>query len=335
MDQSEYIRTLADEVLRDIELSTLPADQLVLKASRLARMANSPNLLEFLNFELRGYTRTEVGEAYLAATDRWVDKEKGTAWYGGLGTIEGNIQSYEAKLRGLQIPSLSGDYVNIAILGIRQDMAATANLVAKFRSIRSKALAILHTYVTEIHYEAEFSTRQETIFESARLRVDALLAPVAKDALSQIDSIYQRLGSQDPEAVSQALTTCRRLIDAFADAVFAPQDQPREVEGVGPVTLGPQQHLNRVNAYVQDHTDSKGRRDRLRRRLADLYSRVSTGVHTEVSPDEARFLFLDTYLMLGEILSLATPEPNALPPVVDNALEGPTGSDVGTALPEA
>ena len=38
--------------------------------------------------------------------------------------------------------------------------------------------------------------------------------------------------------------------------------------------------------------------------LANLFDRVSSGVHNDVSVSEARALFLNTYLLLGEILHL-------------------------------
>ena len=79
MDPSEHTRLLAEEVLRDIELSTLPADQLVLKASRLARLVGHQELLAWLPFELDGYTTAPEAEKYMDWTGRWVDKEKGTA----------------------------------------------------------------------------------------------------------------------------------------------------------------------------------------------------------------------------------------------------------------
>lgn len=53
-----------------------------------------------------------------------------------------------------------------------------------------------------------------------------------------------------------------------------------------------------------DLTASSTRRSRLRRRLRDLYERVNAGVHSDVSSQEAEFLFLDTYLLLGEVLGL-------------------------------
>ncbi|GID98578.1 hypothetical protein Adi01nite_79900 [Amorphoplanes digitatis] len=38
--------------------------------------------------------------------------------------------------------------------------------------------------------------------------------------------------------------------------------------------------------------------------MRGIYDRVSTGVDNDVSHSEARFLFLETYTILGEILSI-------------------------------
>ncbi len=53
---------------------------------------------------------------------------------------------------------------------------------------------------------------------------------------------------------------------------------------------------------------------------------MNAGVHADVSPEEARFLFLDTYLLLGEILSLAVVEAAEVPgPMEEQAgIIGPT-----------
>jgi hypothetical protein len=49
---------------------------------------------------------------------------------------------------------------------------------------------------------------------------------------------------------------------------------------------------------------SSSRRDRLNKNLGALYDRVSAGVHADVTVDEAQALVLNTYLLLGEILSV-------------------------------
>ncbi|MFN5766115.1 MAG: hypothetical protein ACK470_17355, partial [Pseudanabaena sp.] len=56
--------------------------------------------------------------------------------------------------------------------------------------------------------------------------------------------------------------------------------------------------------YIQLKTNSKSRKQKLRQTLSNLYSRVCSGVHSDVSINEAKALFLEVYLFLGEVLSL-------------------------------
>jgi hypothetical protein len=112
-----------------------------------------------------------------------------------------------------------------------------------------------------------------------------------------------RLADGDSEAISQALTTVRRIIDSFADSIFTPSDETKQMNG-NDVSLGANRHQNRINAYVYQRINSKSRKTKIRQNLSNLYDRVSTGVHNDVSPEEASSLFLNTYLLLGEVLHI-------------------------------
>jgi hypothetical protein len=113
-----------------------------------------------------------------------------------------------------------------------------------------------------------------------------------------------RLADGDQESISQALTTCRRIVEGFADAIYPPSDGTFNIGG-NTLGLGPDKHQNRINVYIHNGTASESRRKRLRQNLANLFDRVSSGVHGDVSAEEARALFLNTYLFLGEVLHLA------------------------------
>jgi hypothetical protein len=123
--------------------------------------------------------------------------------------------------------------------------------------------------------------------------------------IRRIPIIYKRLSEQDNEAVSQALTSCRRIIVAFAQTIYPPPDDEREVDIRGKhLKLSSQNYVNLIEAYVREHTSSTSRRDRIRGTVRALNDRVCSGVHNEVTSDEAQALFLQTYLLFGEILSL-------------------------------
>jgi hypothetical protein len=61
---------------------------------------------------------------------------------------------------------------------------------------------------------------------------------------------------------------------------------------------------NRLLAYIGERTSSSARRDKLRQNLTNLFDRVSAGVHSDVTAEEAFSLFLNVYLFLGEVLQL-------------------------------
>jgi hypothetical protein len=89
--------------------------------------------------------------------------------------------------------------------------------------------------------------------------------------------------------------------------VFPPTDEPRTINGQT-IELGVEKHRNRLMAYIDDHVQSASRRTKLKRTISDLYDRTSTGMHNDVDAAEARALFLETYVLLGQLL-LAAPPP--------------------------
>lgn len=164
-------------------------------------------------------------------------------------------------------------------------------------------LGLLHAFVSEVYYSRVFAGIADDTFEIFKRETDALIASSAGDVLQKIPSVINRLREGDVEAVSQALTTCRRIVEAFADAIFPPRDATIELGG-SKLKLDASKHQNRINAYISEHTESTSRRQRLRQNLANLFDRVSTGVHHDVDISEAFALFLNVYLFLGEVLQL-------------------------------
>jgi hypothetical protein len=197
------------------------------------------------------------------------------------------------------------------VRAVIDEARSLSDAIQTFAGIRSKTLALLHYYTANIYHERVFSGLAESMFDKFKKTVDELLVARSGDILERVPAIYDRLAEGSQEAISQALTTCRRIIHAFADAVFPASDTPIQVDGET-VNVGPEQYLNRINAYVARHVQSDSRRTKLRQTLRNVHERTSAGVHNEVTPDEARALFLETYILLGEILTMAPPPPPPL-----------------------
>lgn len=237
-------------------------------------------------------------------TNRWADTEKSTAYAVSLASLQGMLDAERGKLASLQSTSLSGDYIVIAQNSRFIQLNAATKSISTLTAIISGVLAALHDFVARTYYELLFSEIQAELFASMQSEVDARIAPMTGDALSKIEAINERLRAGDVEAISHAMTTCRRLIDATADALSPAIGETAEIDGQQ-VAMSKSNVLNRLNFYAYKCGATKGRRDRLRRSLSDIYGRVSKGVHEEVTPMEARFIFLQTYIILGEFVTLA------------------------------
>ncbi|OOF08452.1 MULTISPECIES: hypothetical protein [Salinivibrio] len=302
--RSEHILELAKELLDDIELSRASAESLILKASRLARWVGSEEIRYWLKLEMKGYNSSnEVSLRYMGITGRWVDREKQRGYWGPLAQQEAAIIAEQAKLHAMRVPDTAGDMAFAATKKVTDEMASSTSYISKLSGIKSRVLANLHEFVSEIYYEKQFDSLSESIFERYKSDVDSLIGDSCGDVLEQIPSVMSRLAEGDQEAISQSLTTCRRVIDSFADNIFPPSEETIEIGG-NQLSLAANRHQNRINAYIHQRIDSNSRKKRFRQNLANLYDRVSTGVHNEVTVEEARALFLNTYLLIGEILHL-------------------------------
>ncbi|WP_444944900.1 hypothetical protein ACJJIK_09660 [Microbulbifer sp. ZKSA006] len=303
--RSEHILNLAKELLDDIELSRTSAENLILKASRLSRWVGSEEVKYWLKMEMGGYNDTnEISLKYMNLTGRWVDAANKKGFWGPLAEQEAAIEAEKAKLQMLRIPNTSGNMAFVATRQVTNSISESSRLISRLNGIRSRVLAKLHEFVSEIYYEKEFDSLSESIFEMYKNDVDSLIGTACGDVLEQIPSVMNRLAEGDSEATSQALTTCRRVIESFADAIYPPTDDTFEIDG-NEISLKANKYQNRINVFIHEKTDSSSRRKRFRQNLNNLYGRVSTGVHSDVTTEEARALFLNTYLIIGEILHLS------------------------------
>lgn len=302
--RSEHILSLAKELLDDIELSRANAESLILKTSRLARWVGSEEIRYWLKLEMGGYNNSnEISLKYMGITGRWLDKDKQKGYWGPLAQHEARIEAEKVKLTSLRTPDSSGEWASLAVGTAINAMNQTTNELSKLSGIRTRVLAQLHGFVSEIYYVKQFDSLSESIFERYKRDIDTLIADHCGEVLEQIPSVMNRLSEGDPEAISQSLNTCRRVLDSFADNIFPPSEQFIEIGG-NRLSLDASKHQNRINAFIHSHTNSNTRKKRFRQNLANLYDRVSTGVHDEVTIEEAKALFLNTYLFVGEVLHL-------------------------------
>lgn len=302
--KSEHIQTLALQIMDDIEISRLDAQSILLKATRLARYVDNSEIRQFLKYEMQGYNSTNpISLLYMTKTGRWIDKKKGTGYWYPLSQVESKIEIEKEKIKQINIPNSGSDYMLRVSMNVTNELNTTSIRIAKLGGVKSRVISIIHDFVTNVYYEKTFDNLAESIFEEYKKDIDLLLAENSGDIIQQIPFAIARLAEKDSEAISQALTTCRRIIDSFADHIFPAQEKTINIGG-NEISLKQNNVLNRINAYVFQNSESSSRKKKIKQNLSNLYARVSTGVHSEVDEKEARNLFFNVYLILGEILTL-------------------------------
>jgi len=301
--KNDFIQNLAWEIITDVEENKLSAESIVLKATRLAELAGSSRIQSWLWYERNGYNSSEaISIEYLSLTGRTINKSINFILYGSLSSQEASIESNK-----LQIEYLKSNPENSQSRPLSHRLPSKAETLSQgiiyYQRVISIVKGMIHSFASKIYYEKLFSNINEDIFSQYQQEIDQLLSGKYGSVLEKIPTIYQRLNEGDTEAVSHALTSCRRIIDNFADIVYPPTANTIQIGG-NEVKLTAQFHQNRINAHINEKSQSDSRRKKLRQTLGNLYSRVSAGVHSDVTLDEAKALFLETYLFLGEVIKL-------------------------------
>ena len=309
MNRQQEALALVEGLMADIELSQTSTAKHVLKAMRLARLMRDDVAQQWLGFEINGVPGTPEGRVWMTRARRWTDKAENKGYWAPAAELEAVRAGSESAVAALAgSVSLSGDLIALALRERSQLITVHTRTATTMSKVLASIDAQIYRYAGDVYAELQFSELQASLFEDSRTAVDATFATMAGAALEKVDSISERLAANDVEAVSQAMSTCRRLIDAVADHVFPARDDPYDLNGQL-LTVKQNAVLNRINAFVHTRGVRGGRADRLRRGLSDGYGRVSTGVHLDVSVHEARYLFLTTYVLLGEVLTLPEPGP--------------------------
>lgn len=304
VDRQQEALRLAEALLTDIEMSETSTSKRVMKALRLSRLARDDAAQEWLGFEINGVPSSDGGVAWMTRTRRWTDREEKKGYWAPAASLEATRDASQGALNAFSgSVSLSGDYVTIAMRERNGLINQYTKNVSDMEQVLSAVDAQLYGYASDVYAELRFSKIQASLFEQSRIVVDGILAAMAGDALKKIESVNERLLSDDAEAISQAMSTCRRLIDSVADHVFPARDEPYDLNGQS-LTVKQNAVVNRLNAFLHTRGVRGGRADRIRRSLSDIYGRVSTGVHSDVDSHESRYLFLTTYVLLGEVLTL-------------------------------
>ncbi len=174
--------------------------------------------------------------------------------------------------------------------------------------------SLIYDYVINIYYQLKFSGISDDIFTRIRENVDKKIGKILPVSVKRFSAVYENLQSENPEDWSNAVHSCRRILNDLADTVFPPkEDKITKVNGKEITNhLGKEHFLNRILTYIQENSISERFSDivgsylkYIEDRLKGVLKAAHKGTHeTIISREEADRYVVYTYLLFGDIISL-------------------------------
>lgn len=182
----------------------------------------------------------------------------------------------------------------------------------------SSRRAFVYDYAMRRFYELKFSGVAQDVFSRVREEVGYRIGKYVPTAVQKFTAVHDNLRSENPEDWSNAVHSCRRILQDLADAIFPPQTEDRIIDAGGKqkhIKLGQDQYINRLVCFVEDHSQSSrfidlvGSHIRfLGDRLDAVFSAAQKGSHGSVKREEANRYVIYTYMVVGDILGLLSNE---------------------------
>jgi hypothetical protein len=345
IDRKAEALQLADELLTDFELIRLRPTHLVLKASRLARLLDDAEALDWLSIEISGYEpHTAKGglppkpwKAVVRSRRTYVDDEGTTrADTVSVSQLESMVDSARLRMGAaadapVSISSANPQQFVTSGPGNALERRGLQDMIVKSQPLLDKILGAVHDYVAEKEVELRFGNAIETSFVRIRDRADNAIARLVPGVARQLAAAIELVGSDNPEHWSDAAAYCRKLIKAVADEL-----QPIGSD-IGGRANGPDNYINRLVFWIQEREPSETAREvmvsdleYLGRRLDSFAGAGNKGAHATVDQHDADRFIVGTYVLLSDTLHLSSEASTAAEDDV-RAGDAPSGQQTATA----
>ena len=132
------------------------------------------------------------------------------------------------------------------------------------------------------------------MFSRIRIRVDSIIGDYIPDSIKQFTAVYENLKSENVEDWSNAVHSCRRILQSLADKVYPPtEDKVTDNDGKKTIKLGSENYINRLIQFIDDNSDSERFNDIvgshlkfIGERLDSIFKAAQKGSHNIITNEE-------------------------------------------------
>jgi len=330
MNKSQQALECCEKVLEGLEMGTMTISSALLLCIRVARLLNDVDALVWLQYESGGYPRNKDGyiihEAWQVAYDNGrgsYDKDKKQVVFSEtVSQLESDIETQKKAINNFSTSgaSVSGEYGFIAMKNLTDTVGASTGTIIRNIADNERKLSILRSkyydYALKKQIELSFGNVTADVFSAYRENVDNHFSKLSNDTILKLQAIEDKINSDNPEMYSQALATCRRLFENTAVELFDKyypnySEKTYKTKSGKEIDVTGDHYINKLSAVIEKLQDKSTNKSLVGTSIIYLLDRIEhlnnlqcKGVHSEVSKQDAIQCIIQTYICLGDILSL-------------------------------
>lgn len=334
LTKKEQALEACEKVINGIEDGTITVSASLLLCKKIARLVNDAEGQEWLGYEYGGYPRTDDGhivhEAWETAAKHGrsyqtedKNKKKVTVIFTELcGELEASIESEKKAINNFSTQgySVSGDYVTLATNNMISGVAKNTAVIIDDIKLKERRLSILksqyYDYAAKWQIELQFGSVAKSTFEEYQERVDGYFSSMLTTTVQKLNAIKDLMEDENPERYAQVLTSCRRLWTEVAKTLFNEvlpnyKEKTFKTKSGKEIDISGDHDNNKLSAVIET-LQSKATKNSIVGSeilylidwMEQINNRQSTGVHSEITREQALQCIIHTYIALGDILTL-------------------------------
>lgn len=319
-----------EKVINGIEDGDICPSAALLLCMKIARLVNDLEGQTWLSYEYGGYPTTKDG--YIT-DDAWkyairhgrgfYNKDKERRIFTELAAeLEESITNSRVALNNYSTQgfSVSGEYALMATSRMTESVHQATNNLLNAAKRYEQRLSILkaqfYEYALKWHIDLQFGKTAKKVFEEYQEKVSLFFSDLSATTLQKLSAIENLMEDGNPERYSQVLTSCRRLWEDTAKTLFEEtlpnyKEKMFKTKSGKEIDVSGDHHNNKLSAVIETLQEKAAKNTLVGSEiiyLIDWMEQInklqSSGVHSEITREEAMQCIIHTYIALGDILKL-------------------------------
>lgn len=320
-----------DKVINGIEDDSITISSALLQCMKIARLVNDTEGQEWLRYEYGGYPQTKDGFIEL---DAWKigyrhgrgyisnkDKEK-HIFLELAAELEEVIKNNKVAMNNYTTQgfSASGEMALLATDRMALRVAQSTNDLLQTSKTYEKRLSILksqyYEYAIKWQIDLQFGNTAKKIFEEYQEQVSLYFSTLSTTTLQKLNAIEDLMEDGNPERYSQVLTSCRRLWENTAKEIFEDvlpnyKEKTFKTKAGVEIDVSGDHYNNKLSAVIETLQTKAAKNTLVGSEIIYLVDWIeqinklqSSGVHSDVTREQAMQCIIHTYIALGDIMRL-------------------------------